>query len=249
MTITRPNSYFYKGFILLMMSFPVCSHAYDYIVFDPTVAAKIVDETQQDVKLFNETVQQGLDIKDQLETAKKQYDAIVGQYGAGTWNMQGQTFTNNWQWAATNWQDQLKGLSGGNSARYQQLLDQYKEANDSMTEDEFHKTFSAQTAKGLANQVSANQAVGTSSQLSFEKINDHVTELQQLSSQVESAGSNPNSKSAIDINTRAQIQNGLINAEMVRMQTAANNMAASQQAAQLAQAAESAKFNQIPTNP
>jgi hypothetical protein len=235
--------------LLASLGWPACSYAHGDIVYDPTVAADIVKQTKQDLDVLNETLDQGVTLKNQLAKAQQQYEAIVGQYGAGTWNMQGQAFTNNWQWTATNWQDQLKGLSGGNSARYQQLLDQYKEANDSMTEDEFHQTFSAQTAKALANQVSANQAVGTSSQLSFEKINDHVTELQQLGSQVESSDSNPNSKSAIDINTRAQIQNGLISAEMVRMQTAANNMAASQQAAQLAQAAESAKFNQIPTNP
>lgn len=233
---------------LVFAALPRWSYANGELVYDPVVAGKIVAETQQDLDVLNETLAQGLTLKDQLATAKQQYSAMVGQYGAGTWNMQGQNFINNWQTGATTWQQQLQGLSGGNQARYQELLSQYKDSNDSMSEEEFHKTFSAATSKALTNQVNTNQAAGTASQQTFENVNAYVTDLKSLGDQVEDSAKNPNSKSAIDINTRAQIENGLINSQMVLAQTVSNNMAASNQAASIASAVQAAKFNADPTH-
>lgn len=230
--------------VVLVGVTPICN-AVD-IVKDLDVEYSTAAILVKDGAMASELLDQGLTLKNQWETAKQQYAAMIGQYGWGTWQTQGQDFTNKWQWTANNWQDQLKGLSGGNSARYQELLAQYKAANDSMTEDEFHKTFSSAVAKSLANEVSTNQAAGTSSQMTFEQVNSHVTELQNLAQQIESADKNANTKSAVDINTRAQIQNGLMMAEMIRAQALNNNIAASQQATKIANAVQAAKFNLDP---
>lgn len=232
----------------LLLVLPELSQANGELVYDPVVAGKIVQETEQGLDTLNETVAQGITLKSQLETAQQQYAAITGHYGWGNWNTQGQTFTNNWQWTASNWQEQLNGMCGGNAARCQELRAQYVAANDSMTEEDFHKTFSAPVSKALANQVSTNQAAGTTSQMSYEQVNGHVTELQSLSQQVEDTDKNTNTKSAIDINTRAQIQNGLIGSEIVRVQTINNNMVASNQAAEIARSVQAAKFNLDPTH-
>jgi hypothetical protein len=216
------------------------------IVTDPGAYFYMAQEVAKDAAMLTELGEQGTTLKNQWETAKQQYEAMKGNYGWGSWNTQGQDFTNKWQWTANNWQDQLKGLAGGNSSRYQELKAQYLAANDSMTEDQFHKTFSAPVAKALANEVSTNQAAGTASQMSFEQVNTHVTELQSLAQEVENPDKNLNTKSAIDINTRAQIQNGLIASEMVRAQALNNNIAASKQASDIANAVRSAQFNLDP---
>ena len=235
----------FRTFFCLMLVSP-CLYASADLVYDPVVAADIVEQTKQDLSTFNEIVTQGQTLANQLNTAKENLAAMKGNYGWGNWNTQGQDFTNKWQWTANNWEDQLKGLSGGNSDRYQELRSQYMAANASMTEDDFHKTFSAPVSKALANQVSTNQAAGTSSQMSFEQVNAHVTELQSLAQEVENPDKNLNTKSAIDINTRAQIQNGLLSSEIVRAQTINNNMVASTQATEIANEVQSAKFNLDP---
>lgn len=233
--------------VLLMLPF---MNSEAMVVFDPTVAANIMKTYDQLKQQLDQMQQQYQELKaqysmmeNQWTTAKDQLASMKGNYGYGTQGMEKKIFNKNWQWTADTWESQLKSLSGGNDARYQQLRELYQHNHDSMTNEEFSKSYSKATANALTNQVQTNQAVGASTELEFQKIQEHLTELQGLSQQIEDVKGNTDMKSATDLNSRIQTQTALINAEMVRMQVLLNNQTASQQAFTIAQAAESARFN------
>ena len=75
----------------------------------------------------------------------------------------------------------------------------------------------------------------------FDQINKHMQNLQELSQEIEKA---PNIKSAMDLNSRIEIELADIQVEELRMQTLMNQQKAQQQSTQIAQESEASQFNQ-----
>ena len=133
-------------FIYLIISFiyrPFNNTSYAlWPVIDPTEIAKTVEVIQQ-------LKQQYDTLKEQYDQMKFQYKAITGNYG---WGDLGNNLNDlrDRQWSANNWEDALKGLSGGNSKRYSQLWNQYKANHLILSEEDFSKGADANLQKIIA---------------------------------------------------------------------------------------------------
>lgn len=208
------------------------------IVFDPQNYAENVAEVADMTKQY-ET------LKEQYDQMQEQYHSITGNYGWGNWNNSASDLTQR-EWAPGDWHSALQGMSGGNPERYQELLSQYKQSHQTMSKDQFAKGSDQNLATSYQNQVQTNQASATSATYEFNDINKHLQNLQQLGQQIETA---KNLKSAMDLNSRVQLEVAYISIEELRMQTVLNQQMAQSEASKIAQENEAAQFNQAGENP
>lgn len=207
------------------------------IVFDPQNYAENVAEVTSMSKQY-ET------LKEQYDQMQQQYHSITGNYGWGNWN-NGASDLSKREWAPSNWHSALEGMSGGNPERYQELFSQYKQNHQTMSKDQFAKGSDQNLATSYQNQVQTNQASATSATYEFNDINKHLQHLQQLGKQIELAN---NLKSAMDLNSRVQLEVAYISIEELRMQTVLNQQMAQSQASKIAEENEAAQFNQAGEN-
>ena len=63
-----------------------------------------------------------------------------------------------WQWSPDSWNDAIAGLSGGNPERYQQILDQYKKEQPTLSHDDYQAITSTQSADDYQEEVNSNRA-------------------------------------------------------------------------------------------
>lgn len=207
-------------------------------VIDPENIAQNIKEVSQLTKNYKE-------MQDQYDQMKQQYSSITGKYGWGNWNNSSSDLTQR-EWAPGDWKSALAGMSGGNPSRYNELLEQYKQSHQTMSKDQFAKGSSQTLATSYQNQVQTNQASSVSATYEFNDINQHLQTLQQLGQQIEKA---PNLKSAMDLNSRIQLEVAYVSIEELRMQTVLNQQMSQSQASQIAQENEAAKFNQAGESP
>lgn len=198
-----------------------------------------------DVGDIAQNVKEVAQLKNQYNQMKQQYSSITGKYGWGNWK-NGASDLNQREWAPSDWKSALAGMSGGNPGRYKELLNQYKQSHQTMSKDQFAKGSDQSLAASYQNQVQTNQASSVSATYEFNDINKHLQTLQQLGQQIEKA---PNLKSAIDLNSRIQLEVAYVSIEELRMQTVLNQQTSQAQASQIAQENEAAKFNQAGENP
>jgi type IV secretion system protein VirB5 len=223
-------------FIFSLISFNNTSYAL-WPVIDITEIAKTLEVIQQ-------LKQQYDTLKEQYDQMKSQYKAITGNYG---WGDLGNNLNDlkDRQWSADNWKDALKGLSGGNSQRYTQLWDQYKANHLILSEEDFSKGADANLAKNYSQNLKANQASSVMSDYEFEKINKHLQKAYELGKSIENANKNNDLKSAVDLNSRIELESTFISIEILRMQTLLNQQTSQGGAAALALDQEAARFNKV----
>lgn len=182
-------------------------------------------------------------LKDQYTTLQQQYNAMTGQYGWGNWQNSMTNLTQDREWAASDWQSALQGMSGGNPERYKELLSQYQQNHPTLDTDTYAKGTDTSLSKSYAGQVQTNQASGTMATYEFNAINQHLQTLQNLGQQMESK-QNSDTKSAIDLNSRIQLEVAFISIEELRMQTLLNQQVAELQSANIEQENEASLYNQ-----
>ena len=183
-------------------------------------------------------------MQQQVGQMQKQYSSITGNYGWGSWNNSMSDLQQKREWAPNDWQSSLKGLSGGNAARYQQLLSQYKKNHRTLTKVQYTKGADASLSRSYQNQVKTNQAAGTMATYEFNDINAHLQTLYNLGKQIENAHQNNDLKSAIDLNSRIQLEVAYLSMEELRMQTLINQQIAQMQSSTIVMEGEAAQFNQ-----
>jgi type IV secretion system protein VirB5 len=182
-------------------------------------------------------------LQNQYNTMQQQYQSMSGHYGWNNLDNSLSDLKNDKEWAPSSWQAALKGESGGNPDRYQQLLSQYKASHHSLNSSNYAKGSSKTLATSYNNQVKSNQASATQARYAFNNINQHLQTLYQLS-QAMASSKNDGVKSAIDLNSRIELQIGYISVAELRMQALLNQQNASLQAAKIAQETEASEYNQ-----
>lgn len=206
----------------------------------------VIDLTQiaKTLEVIQQLKQQYDALRSQYQQMQSQYQAITGNYG---WGALGNNISDlkNRQWGADNWSDALKGLSGGNSQRYKELWAQYKSNHLILSEDAFSKGADLNLAKNYNQTIKANQASSVMSDYEFEKINQHLQKAYELGKAIENANKNKDLKSAVDLNSRIQLESTFISIELLRMQTLLNKQTAQGGAASLALDQEAARFNRV----
>lgn len=123
-------------------------------------------------------------------------------------------------WSADDWDGALKTASGGNSTRYQELKTAYATKNPTLTN---HNTQNIDTNALVQNSYiqkadTANTALAAS-QYTYEDVNQRIRNLQDLIALIDDPAKNANEKAAIDLNSRLVAEVGLMQAQMLRLQS------------------------------
>lgn len=195
---------------------------------------RTAQEIKQITKNYNE-------LKTQYQTMKNQYSAMIGHYGFGNLYNATSDFKNR-LWSPGSWSDALHGLSGGNPARYQELLVAYKKAHATMPTQQYQQLTSKQAATEYSQQINTNRAASVNASFAFNTIQSHLQTVHALSQQIEAA---PNTKSAIDLNSRLVAELAYIQLQELKMQAVLNEQLAQQSSNVIAEKTAAAKFNQL----
>ncbi|NCX93492.1 MAG: hypothetical protein EBX40_02305 [Gammaproteobacteria bacterium] len=192
-------------------------------------------------------------LETQYKTLLDQYQQIKNQYAAMIGHTQIGFFENDTvaeakrEWMAADWQDALNEEAGGNPSRYAELLAEYKNQHENLSDADYEKGASPALAKSYRIQAQTNRVSGVGAAYEFNDINSHLKTLQALGEAIE-GDKNPSLKSAIDLNARITLEVGFIEAEELRMQTLLNQQQAELQASQLTAEAEASRFNHAGEN-
>ena len=222
------------------------------IVHDPMSYAAIIQEVFQAKETVRNLQQQyGMmqnqwnALKDQYRQLQQNYKAVTGQYGWGRFANHLNGWSNATSAGGSDWSEALKTLSGGSSARFNELLQLYKKDNIVSSGGQFQKGSTVALTKIYNSDVQTNQAVTALATQQFNTIDAHLKTLESLSTQIDSA-KNSNIKSAVDLNSRIAIEMALIQIETVRTVTLIAQQQARVQARNISLRTLQAKFNNIP---
>ena len=202
-------------------------------------------EIAKTMSVINQLNQQYQSLQKQYSQMQEQYQSITGNYGWGKYRNTLSTLTQAREWTPSSWSSALKGMAGGNQARYEQLLNQYKQNQQVLSSNNYQKGSNATLTHAYSNQVKTNQVSATQASYEFNNINKHLNALYQLGKSIEQA---KNLKSAIDLNSRIEVEIGYITVEELRMQTLLNEQSAQSQANKIANESEAAQYNQAGEN-
>jgi len=179
---------------------------------------------------------------DQLNKAKQIASDAEGHYDFGNFENGTQDLTNR-EWSPDSWHDALKGLSGGNPARYNQLVKEYKKNNPTLSDGDYKKGASDAKLKVYQKQVATNQAAQVQAAYAFNDIKTHLKNVHDISAKIETA---TNTKAAVDLNSRLQAELAYISIQELKMLALMNQQLAQQQSNNIATETQSAKFNALP---
>ena len=229
--------------VLVISLMSVCLSSYATLpVFDYTAAINFIVEFQklkQQYKLLNQTYNNAIQ---RLTEAKTLVKDSEGHYGFGSLDNSAADLKQR-EWSPSNWQDALKGLSGGNAARYQQLLSEYKKNHHTLSQTDFAKGAGSARALNYNQQVQTNQAAAVQTSYAFNDVQQHLQSVHQLSAQIEQA---KNTKAAVDLNSRLLTELAYISVQELKMQTLMNQQLAQQSASNISAETQNASFNELP---
>lgn len=189
--------------------------------------------------LLAKTYENGKSLLDKTDQLAR---GIQGNYGFG--NLENDlTSLKQRKWSPNSWEEALRGMSGGNKARYRELLAHYKENNPTLSQAEYEKGASPRLYKRYAREISVNQAVVVNSSYAFNDINRHLETIHRLSKQIEKT---ENLKASMDLNARLLAEVAYIQVQNLKLQALLNQQTASLQSSKIAQKTVNASFNQLP---
>ena len=182
---------------------------------------------------------------DTLLASKKamlqQVSELGGHYGYGAMLDDRASFDQR-NWSPDTWRKTLQGLAGGDPVRYQQLVKAYKSDHRWLDTDAFKRSSNAVLAKRYTHDIAVNQASSVNASFAFNTIKQHLQHIHQLANTIDQA---PNTKAAIDLNSRLLAELAYIHTQELKMQVLLNQQIANQSSDQLSDKTEAAVFNAI----
>ncbi len=115
-----------------------------------------------------------------------------------------------------------------------------------MSLQDYAKGASKDKAIRYEEDIKTNQAVNVNSTYAFNDIKQHLDNVHQLSAQIENT---PNTKAAMDLNSRLLVEMAYIQSQELKMQTLMNEQMAQSAADDIAGETAAAKFMALPTPP
>lgn len=211
-------------------------------VIDITAVANLVRQLEQLKKQYDVLNQTYQTSQNTLYQAKVISGNTQGSYGFGNL-FNSPEYTAHREWSPSNWEDVLKGLSGGNPARYQQLVSQYQHDNPTLSLSDFDKGESADNGQIYQAQIQNNQAANVTSTYAFNDIQNHIEHIEKISNQIESA---PNEKAATDLNTRMNTEIAYTQVEVLKQLALMNEQTAERNEDRIKYETANAKFDRLP---
>ncbi|HBD9388083.1 TPA: hypothetical protein KLD75_002599 [Legionella pneumophila] len=229
-------------FLIATLSLSSISHADILGVEDAQLillATKQLSELQEQYRVLSDTYQTA---RNQLDNLNQLKSMNSGHYGFGDINNSLDSLQS-WQSPVSTWQDALQNLSGGNQQRYQALVDAYEKNHPSLDEASYSQFTTPANALRFKEDKAVNRAVMVQTTESYNEINKHMEALHKLSQQIEKT---PNTKGAIDLNSRLITEIGFIQLMSLRLQALISQQSAQENLSALQDRAEMAKFNRLP---
>ncbi|HEC5056234.1 TPA: hypothetical protein R3P66_001509 [Legionella pneumophila] len=229
-------------FLIAAMGISSASHADILGVEDAQLillAMKQLGELQEQYRVLSDTYQTA---RNQLDNLNQLKSMNSGHYGFGDFNNSLDSLQS-WQSPVSTWQDALQNLSGGNQQRYQALMEAYEKNHPVLDESSYSRFTTPANAARFKEDKAVNRAVMVQTTESYNEINKHMEALHKLSQQIEKT---PNTKGAIDLNSRLITEIGFIQLMSLRLQALISQQAAQENLSALQDRAEMAKFNRLP---
>lgn len=229
-------------FLIAAMGISSASHADILGVEDAQLillAMKQLGELQEQYRVLSDTYQTA---RSQLDNLNQLKSMNSGHYGFGDFNNSLDSLQS-WQSPVSTWQDALQNLSGGNQQRYQALMDAYEKNHPALDEASYSRFTTPANIMRFKEDKAVNRAVMVQTTESYNEINKHMEALHKLSQQIEKT---PNTKGAIDLNSRLITEIGFIQLMSLRLQALISQQAAQENLSALQDRAEMAKFNRLP---
>ncbi|MBA2649915.1 MAG: hypothetical protein H0U75_10060 [Legionella sp.] len=239
-----------KGMLSLLMSLLLSTAQADIIgVTDAAMLANAIEQLKQ-LKDQYDTLQQTYDnAKQQLDTAHSQLDSINQLKNFNSGHYQFGDVSNSLadlkdrQWSPNTWDDALRNVAGGNPSRYQELVKAYEKNHKTLDDSAFEKGASKEQLALFKQAKEVNKAASVESTYSYNEINKHLKAVHTLSALIEKA---PNTKSAVDLNSRLLAEIAYIQTQNLKMQTLVSQQLAQGGANDIAIDSQIAKFNRLP---
>jgi type IV secretion system protein VirB5 len=229
-------------FLVICFLFSSQSFAFEF-VDDISANTKLLQALQADAARLSELKQQYENMQKRLQTVQNIQQDAEGHYGYGSMLNDGQALKDR-EWSPGNWNDTLKGLSGGNKKRYHQLLKQYQHANKTLSKSDYLKGGSSENEKLYQQQIQTNQAASVNASYAFNNLQTHLKNVHQLSQKIDST---KNEKAATDLNTRMQAETAYIEVQILKQTTLLNEQIAQENADKIAGETAEAKFDRLST--
>lgn len=185
------------------------------------------------------------------DTAKSQLSGIdaLKQFNSGSYGFggleNGLDVLKQRQYSPNNWNDALKNVAGGNPGRYAELVRAYEANHPVLSDADFSKGASSARLNQYKQNTAVNKAVSVETTYAFNELNKHIKTIHTLSSEIDKA---PNTKSAIDLNSRLVAELAYIQVMNVKLQALISQQTAQNSADMLADEAEIVRFNTLHKN-
>jgi type IV secretion system protein VirB5 len=147
------------------------------------------------------------------------------------------------QWSPNTWDDALHNVAGGNPDRYKELVRAYEKNHKTLDDATFEKGTSKERLTLYKQAIEVNKAASVESTYSYNEINKHLKAVHEISAQIEKA---PNTKSAVDLNSRLLAEIAYIQTQNLKMQTLISQQLAQGGSNEIAIDNQIAKFNRLP---
>lgn len=188
---------------------------------------------------------------DRLNTLMEGYEAlmqinIADQLAAITGTTELGNFLNNKAeqearaWSPSEW---AQVVSGGNASRYKQLLADYQKAHPTLSTSEAAEGMSSENATDYQQKVETNQAASSQATYAFNNTNAHLETINQLSEKINEES---DTKHIQDLTARMNAEIAYLQVEIIKGIAVMNEQMAQQQATEIHERTEAAKFNKIP---
>lgn len=178
----------------------------------------------------------------QLNSLQKLQDLNSGNYGFGNLNNSLADLKNR-QWSANTWDDALKNISGGNPSRYQELVKAYEKSHITLDDASFLKGATTERLKQYQQNKAVNEAVSVQATYAYNEINQHLKAIHELSAHIEKT---PNTKAAVDLNSRLIAELAFIQTEQLKLQTLIGQQSAMSGFNDISSETDMARFNRLP---
>jgi type IV secretion system protein VirB5 len=126
--------------------------------------------------------------------------------------------------SASSWRETLKGVSGGNQARYTELVRAYEKQHTSLDNATFRQGASSVRSAQFDSEKEITKAASIESEAVLNEINEALKRIHDLSDEIEKANT---TKSAIDLNTRMLTEIAYLSVQNLKAQALLNQQLAS----------------------
>lgn len=226
-----------KILLTLLLSSSIQAYADIWGVQDAALLAKSIEQLEQLKKQYAVLNKNYKNAESQLTSLQKLSQLNSGHSGFG--RLRNSLPELKQLQSANSWRETLKGVSGGNPERYQELVRAYEKQHATLNSQQYRKGASKTRLEQFDNELQTTKAASVESEVTFNDINKNLERIHELSEQIEKAD---NTKAAVDLNSRLLTEVAYLQAQNLKAQAILNQQIAMKSTTKLGDDAELSKY-------